>query len=311
MMAGRGGQNDRIYFEKLEILLGERGDKRMAALRRGELVDVQQIISDVRKSLDDLRKSLQQIKSDIDQINFHLSEVENRLNAAEQAINELDTELAALVLRINQAESSLAHLESAIATVNGQITSIGGGLQALQTDISNLQNDVSGLHSSVTTMGNDIAQIKVDINTLSVELQSVFCMHSNPGATPFPAGVFTAIPFYTPGESTLIVLTSNRTFTVSKSGLYQFELEVRMNGGAENMPPVGTGIALSIDTTTVPTSPRAGYAVADQVKTLTILRLVCVERLTANAQRVAYILNQGAAAYQVVSAVIKITRISA
>jgi len=310
-MVQRAGQNLQLLIEKVEILYGNRGNPRDWALRRGELVDVQKIITEVRKSLDDLKKSLQQVKDDIDQINVHIAELEGRLDAAEQAINDLDRALTDLEIRIVSAEGALTQLEADINTVNGQIGEIGGDLQTVQVDISHLQSDLSGLQASLASIETDITRIENDINGMSQELQSVFALHSNPANTQFTAGVFVAIPFLTAGESTRISLTNNKTFTVSKDGLYQMELEVRINGGAANMPPVGTGIVLSFDTTTVPANPRAGYAVADQVKSLTILRLVCVERLTANSQRVAYLLNQGSAAYQVASAVAKITRISA
>ena len=124
--------------------------------------------------------------------------------------------------------------------------------------------------------------------------------------------VIIAIPFFTNTElSGGITKTGNSTFTVPVAGLYQFELEVRINGGATSMPPVGTAIGISFDTTTVPTALRAGYSAGVAVSALTVLRLTCVERLAAGAQRVPYILNQGAAAYQVASAVLKIARLSA
>lgn len=138
-----------------------------------------------------------------------------------------------------------------------------------------------------------------------------YALQSNPGTTPFPSGAYTAIPFFTNTELTGITKTGSSTFTVPTAGLYQFELEVRINGGATSMPPVGTAIGISFDTTTVPTTLRAGYSAGVAVSALTVLRLTCVERLAAGAQRVPYILNQGAAAYQVASAVLKIARLSA
>lgn len=138
-----------------------------------------------------------------------------------------------------------------------------------------------------------------------------YALQSNPSTTPFPAGAYTAIPFFTNTELTGITKTGNSTFTVPTAGLYQFELEVRINGGATSMPPVGTAIGVSFDTTTVPTALREGYSAGVSVSALTVLRLTCIERLAAGAQRVPYILNQGAAAYQVVSAVVKIARLSA
>lgn len=95
------------------------------------------------------------------------------------------------------------------------------------------------------------------------------------------------------------------------AGVYLFEVEVRFNGGATDHPPIGTPFAISTDTTTAPTVPRPGFSVSDVVRAMTITRLVCTERLAAGAQRVAYILNQGAGAYQAASAVVKITRLSA
>ena len=95
------------------------------------------------------------------------------------------------------------------------------------------------------------------------------------------------------------------------AGVYLFEVEVSFNGGATDHPPIGTPFAISTDTTTAPTVPRPGFSVSDVVRAMTITRLVCTERLAAGAQRVAYILNQGAGAYQAASAVVKITRLSA
>lgn len=317
-MAGRAGTGGQLATEKLEVLWGSRGNPREWALRRGELADVQKIIADVRKSLDSLKKALQEVKDDIDDINAQILEIENRLSSAEQAINDLDAALAALETRIDSAESALTQIEASIATITGQIGSIGGDVTQLQTDVTHLQadvtqlqSDVSGLDGDVTALQSDVNDLNIDVTALQGEVASVFAMQSNPGANPFDPG-FEAIPFYTNGELTGgITVASSTTFTVPKAGLYQFELEVRTNGGATDHPPVGTGIGLSIDSPTLPTSLRAGYSTAETVRALTITRLVCVERLAAGAKRVAYFYNQGAAAYQVASAVIKITRISA
>ena len=140
---------------------------------------------------------------------------------------------------------------------------------------------------------------------------SRYAVQSNPVDNPFDPG-FEAIPLYTNGELTGgITLTDSKIFTVPVAGVYLFEVEVSFNGGATDHPPIGTPFAISTDTTTAPTVPRPGFSVSDVVRAMTITRLVCTERLAAGAQRVAYILNQGAGAYQAASAVVKITRLSA
>lgn len=397
MVIGRAGTNGGIANERLEILWGSRGDPRQHALRRGELVDVQQVIAETKKSLEDLRKSLTQIKADIDSLNV--------------AVGNLEDQLLSVQDRIDAAEDALTTLEGLIADIDGRLTSIDGNILTLQTDVSHLQTDLAALQGSVTGVTTDIAylqaditaltsrvsaneaditQLKLDVDELELGLPSLavtadlntavrnkefqwsntstntplagsygrgftlassssdltqvgiingtgqtfvrfrnagawgtwqdvvslraepFALQSNPGATPFPAGAYTAIPLFTSAElSGGIVKTGNSTFTAPQAGLYQFELEVRANGGVAGQPTVGTPLAVSMDGTTVPTSLRAGYSAAGVVAVTTIIRLECTERLAAGVQRVPYILNQGAAAYQVASAVLKITRLGA
>ena len=139
-----------------------------------------------------------------------------------------------------------------------------------------------------------------------------FLAYSNTGSTPFPAAAYTAIPFYTSREAVGgITMTSNLTITVPSAGLYDFELEVRVNGGSTNMPPVGTVLGISIDTVTAPTSLRPGYSAAGAIDSISAIRLHCRERLAAGATRRAYLYNGGAATYQVASAFIKVTRVGA
>lgn len=386
----RGGQNNLLSVEKLEILWGSRGNPREWALRRGELLDVQKIITEVRKSLDSLKQALTEVKGDIDTINGQILEIETRLSSVEQNINDLEAAMDALEDRINSAEFSLTQLEQDIATVTVELGSVGGDVTALQIDVAHLQTDLAALTLRVTANEEDITQLEVDVNELELGLPSLtvtpdlnnavrnkafqwsntsvntpaagsygrgwtvassandltqvgiinttgqtfvrfrtggtwsgwsdivslraepFALQSNPGATPFPAGAYTAIPLFTNTElSGGITKTGNSTFTVPVAGLYQFELEVRTNGGITGMPTIGTPLAVSIDGTVVPTTLRAGYSAAYSVAATTIIRLVCTERLAAGAQRVPYLLNQGAAAYQVASAVLKIARLSA
>ena len=153
--------------------------------------------------------------------------------------------------------------------------------------------------------------IASDVDALQDDALSRYAVQSNPEANPFDPG-FEAISLYTNGELTGgITLTDSKIFTVPVAGVYLFEVEVSFNGGATDHPPIGTPFAISTDTTTAPTVPRPGFSVSDVVRAMTITRLVCTERLAAGAQRVAYILNQGAGAYQAASAVVKITRLSA
>lgn len=410
-MAGRGGTGGLLAQEKLEILWGSRGPEKQWALRRGEIADIQKLITNLKQSIKNLEASLSSIKKDIDDINASilliegrledaeetlsnleqiLADVENsisqlnvRLTAAEAAISQNQTDIAALQVSfsgldsdVNQLQTDVANLQADITTINGQILAINTHISDIEIDIADLDADITALQLAVADLQAGAASLTVtaDLNTairnkpfqwsdtsLNIPVAGSFgrgftiassandltqvgivnatgaiyvrfrtsgawsgwgdliglhpepyALQSNPGSTPFPAGAYTAIPFFTSTElSGGITKTGNSTFTVPTAGIYLFELEVRANGGSAGMPVVGTPLGLSIDGTTVPTSLRSGYSIADSVAATTIIRLQCMERLAAGAQRVPYILNQGASAYQVASAVLKITRLSA
>lgn len=337
-MSGRGGIDNRLYVEALEVLLGRRGDKNKSALLRGDITNLDQLIASAQQELKRLETRLDNSSDDLD---LEIANINN-------AISDIQLNITGLNSDMTSAEDNITNIFLSLTGIENDVSSLQQGPASLpvtadlNTAVRNIFFQWSntstntpvaasyGRGVTIPSSSNDLTQIGIinatgqmfvryrtggawgawaDIVSLRAE---PFALQSNPGATPFPSGVFTAIPFLTNTElSGGITKTGNSTFTVPVAGLYQFELEVRMNGGAANMPPVGTAIGISIDTTTVPTGLRAGFSAGVAVSALTVLRLTCTERLAAGAQRVPYILNQGAAAYQVVSATIKIARLSA
>lgn len=303
--------------------------------------DLETAMDALEQRIDDAETALTQLEADIAAISAELGNVGGDVTQLQIDVSHLQTDLTALTARVTAAEGDITNLELDVNDLELGLPSLAVTAD-LNTAVRNKEfqwsntstnTPVAGSYGrgwTLASSGNDLTQIGI-INTTGqtyvrfrtggtwgswADLMSLraepFALQSNTGATPFPATAYTAIPLFTSTElSGGITKTGNSTFTVPQAGLYQFELEVRINGGATNMPPVGTAIGLSIDTTTVPTSLRAGYSAGDAVAALTILRLVCTERLAAGAQRVPYIYNGGAAAYQVVSATFKITRLSA
>ena len=324
---GRAGINNNVLIEKVEVLNGDRGNKQKRAVRLEEL--------------DALKKTLSQSSSgggasdaDMLAIRQQLVSIGGQITTIQQALNADDLDISNLMADMTAVEAAISDLQAGFATlpVTADLNTAVKN-KAFQWSNTSTNTPVAASYGrgwTIASSANDLTQIGIvnttwqmfvryrtgstwgawqDIVSLRAE---PYALQSNPGATLFPASAYTAIPFFTNTElSGGITKTGNSTFTVPVAGLYQFELEVRMNGGATSMPPVGTAIGISFDTTTVPTALRAGYSAGVAVSALTVLRLTCVERLAAGAQRVPYILNQGAAAYQVASAVLKIARLSA
>lgn len=303
--------------------------------------DLETAMDALEQRIDDAEGALTQLEADIATITAELGNVGGDVTQLQIDVSHLQTDLTALTGRVTTAEGDITNLELDVNELELGLPSLAVTAD-LNTAVRNKEfqwsntstnTPVAGSYGrgwTIASSANDLTQIGI-INSTGqtfvrfrtggtwsawVDLISLraepYALQSNPGTTPFPATAYTAIPLFTSTElSGGITKTGNSTFTVPQAGLYQFELEVRMNGGATSMPPVGTAIGLSIDTTTVPTSLRAGYSAGDAVAALTVLRLVCTERLAAGAQRVPYIYNGGAAAYQVASATLKITRLSA
>lgn len=303
--------------------------------------DLETAMDALEQRIDDAEGALTQLEADIATITAELGNVGGDVTQLQIDVSHLQTDLTALTGRVTTAEGDITNLELDVNELELGLPSLAVTAD-LNTAVRNKEfqwsntstnTPVAGSYGrgwTIASSANDLTQIGI-INSTGqtfvrfrasgtwsawVDLISLraepYALQSNPGTTPFPATAYTAIPLFTSTElSGGITKTGNSTFTVPQAGLYQFELEVRMNGGAANMPPVGTAIGLSIDTTTVPTSLRAGYSAGDAVAALTVLHLVCTERLAAGAQRVPYIYNGGAAAYQVASATLKITRLSA
>lgn len=311
------------------------------------LAELEGLIAAIDGRLNGVDTSIANLQTDVAALQSAVSSVTGDVTNLQTDVAHLQTDLTALTARVTEVEADIIDLQTDVNGLDAAVTELQLGLPSLlvtadlntavrnkefQWSNTSTNTPVAGSYGrgfTIASSSSDLTQVGivnatgqwfvryctggtwgswVDVVSMRAE---PFALQSNPGATPFPAGAYTAIPLYTSTELTGIAKTGSSTFTVPQAGLYLFELEIRADGGAPSQPPVGTTIGISIDGTTVPTSLRAGNSAADTVAATTILRLSCTERLAAGAQRVPYVLNQGAAAYQVASAVLKITRLSA
>lgn len=309
---------------------------------------VEQNINDLEAAMDaleqrivDAESALTQLEADIAAITSELGNVGGDVTQLQIDVSHLQTDLTALTARVTANEGDITNLEldvnelelglpflAVTADLNTAVRN-----KEFQWNNTSTNTPVAGSYGrgwTVASSANDLTQIGIinstgqtyvrfrtggtwgtwsDLISLRAE---PYALQSNPGATPFAATAYTAMPFFTSSElSGGITKTSNTIFTVPQAGIYQFEVEVQIVGGATSQPPIGTSFGIVIGTTTVPAQLRQGYSVSDAVAAVTTMRLVCTERLAAGAQRVVYIANFGPAAYQVNNATLKITRLSA
>lgn len=291
-------------------------------------------LTQIETSVAAINNQLAHINIELGSIGGDVTALQNSINVLQNKVTTMQADITGILSDITELQLDVAELEAGDASLP-VVADLNTALRNhnFQWSSSSSGTPIAGSFGRGTTIAssaNDLTQIGIINATGQIFVRyrtngtwsawqdvvaaraEPYAVQSNPGATPFPANAYTAIPFFTNIEiSGGITVSSSKTFTVPVAGLYQFELEVRANGGLTGMPVIGAPLGLSIDGVTVPTSLRPGYSAAYQVQTTTIMRLVCTERLAAGAQRVAYLLNQGMASYQVASAMIKITRLSA
>lgn len=316
------------------------------------LNEVEQSINDLETAMDaleqrivDAESALTQLEADIAAISTELGNVGGDVTQLQIDVSHLQTDLTALTARVTAAEGDITNLELDVNELELGLPSLAVTAD-LNTAVRNKEfqwsntstnTPVAGSYGrgwTIASSANDLTQFGV-INTTGQEYvrfrtggtwgawQNIDALYAapfadqvNPGATPFPAGAYTPIPFFTSNElSGGITLTSNITFTVPTAGIYLFEAGVRVIGGGSGQPPAGTLLGLSTDGTTTPTALRTGYSTAGVVSfgtgSTALLRLVCMERLAAGAQRRVYFYNSGSGSYQLQNAGVKITRLSA
>lgn len=305
------------------------------------LTTLEAMIADIEGRLGSIDSDISTLQVSVSHLQADVLALQGNVTSVTADIAHLQADLDALTARMGAAESDITQLEMDVNELELGLSSItvtadlNTALRNKEFQWSNTSTNTPVVGSygrgfTISSSSNDLTQVGIvnsgsqvfvrfrtggvwgnwqDIVSLRAE---PFALQSNPGATPFPAAAYTAIPLYTSSElSGGMAKVGDSTFTVPQAGLYHFELEIMVNGGAAYQPPVGTPLAISIDTPTVPASLRSGYSAAGVVAATTIIRLSCIERLAAGAQRVPYILNQGSAAYLIASAVLKITRLSA
>lgn len=307
--------------------------------------DLEAAMDALETRIDDAESALTQLEADIAAISTELGNVGGDVTQLQIDVSHLQTDLTALTARVTAVEGDITTIEIDINELELGLPSLTVTAD-LNTAVRNKEFQWSNTSTNTPVAGsfgrgwtlassaNDLTQIGI-INTtgqtyvrfrtggtwgawqnLDAMYAAPFADVINPGATPFPAAAYTPIPFFTTNElSGGITLTSNTTFTVPAAGIYLFEMGVRIVGGGASQPPPGTLLGISTDGTTTPTVLRAGYSNTGVISTgtgaTTLIRLVCMERLAAGAQRRVYLYNSGGAAYQLQNAGAKITRLSA
>lgn len=133
-------QDYRVLKEKVEILFGQRGDKRMAAMRAGDAIDLREFIAALRKGTADVQRDLKDAEASL-----------------ETLANSLST-----------TQSNLADTNSALASAQSTLGTLAGNVASLQADIETAQDAIDTLGDSGALISARVDDIQSAVGAVPV-----------------------------------------------------------------------------------------------------------------------------------------------
>ena len=134
MAAGQaGGQDWRVIKEKVEILFGQRGDKRLAAMRMGDAIDLREFIAALRKGTADVQRDLGDAQAALESLSSSLSSTQADLADANTAISDAQASLATLTGDLSSLQSDLDAAQEAIEALGDNGATIAADVEDIRT----------------------------------------------------------------------------------------------------------------------------------------------------------------------------------
>lgn len=162
-----------IIKQKVEVLAGERGDPRQAAIRMIYLSQLQELISKLTKSTTSLQDMVSALNADV-------VGVRGDVLIVQESVAHVQADVGGLQDDVIQVTSDVAIIQQSLSDANKD-------LETLQLEIGNLQTEVNGL-AGVTA---EVDQLQLDVGTLQTGqtnlTNTVNGIQSDVTAVPIPA----------------------------------------------------------------------------------------------------------------------------
>lgn len=140
MSAGApSGQEWRVIKEKVEVLFGNRGDARKAAMRAGDAIDLREFIAQLRKGTADVQKDLADAVAQLEQLETNLGELGESLDETKGELATTQEGLAAAQQQLGGLQSTLMSVQQAIEAAQQAITALDQSGAAVAQELDALQ----------------------------------------------------------------------------------------------------------------------------------------------------------------------------
>lgn len=154
-------QEMRVIKEKVEVLNGDRGNRRLAALRTGDGQDLREFIAKLRKGTADVQRDLA---------------------IAVETQAALAASLATTQDDLATTNSALAAAQDALTALDASLTSISGDVATLETAITTAQDAIDALGDSGATIAADVADIRAGAAAVTIDAATASTVAAPPTA---------------------------------------------------------------------------------------------------------------------------------
>jgi chromosome segregation ATPase len=152
--------------EKVEILNGDRGDQRKAAMRQGDAQDLREFIANLRKGTADVQKDLADAVDKLNQLGTTLDQVE-------QSLDDTKADL-------EQTEQALVAAQATLSTLQQTLTSV-------QSSIEQAQQSIEALDQSSAAVASELAALRAAATGVTVPDVSAVAVSAPPTAAEYNA----------------------------------------------------------------------------------------------------------------------------
>ena len=177
-----------IIKQKVEVLAGERGDPRQAAIRMIYLSQLQNLIGKLTKSTNDLQdlvskinEGVLDIRADVTLVQGDVATIQIQVGDIQGDIIQITGDIATIQQALSDANANLDNLELDIIQLQNNVN----GLSGVTADVDQLQLDVGNLQTAQASTQNEVTEIKTDVTAVAIPTMSQGAVASPPTAAQF------------------------------------------------------------------------------------------------------------------------------
>ena len=177
-----------IIKQKVEVLAGERGDPRQAAIRMIYLSQLQELISKLTKSTTSMQALVSALNADVVGVRGDVLIVQESVAHVQADVGGLQDDVIQVTSNVAIIQQSLSDANEDLETLQleiGNLQTEVNGLAGVTAEVDQLQLDVGTLQTGQTNLTNTVNGIQSDVTAVPIPTMSQGAVSAPPTAAEF------------------------------------------------------------------------------------------------------------------------------